>query len=67
MVVLLIVMCLLFFFSCVFFIGWLIGYPIYRKVTHQTVFAGSNYALGLCVTAVVINLCNLAIQIVTRL
>jgi hypothetical protein len=66
MTALFIVMWFLFSFATVFFVGWLIGYPIYRKVTHQTVFAGSNYATGLCIAALVINLCNLVIQIVTR-
>lgn len=60
----LIMIALLDFFAIVFFVGWLICYPIYRKVTHQTIFAGSNYALGLSIAAVVINLCSIVIQIV---
>lgn len=67
MILLLITLCLIFVMACLFFIVWLIAYPIYRKCIGEPVFAGSNYALGLCLTAVVINVCNLFIQIITRM
>lgn len=53
----------LFFIACLFFIGWLIGYPIYRKVIKEPVWVGSNYAIGTCVIALVINIINLFVQI----
>lgn len=63
--VVLIITGIVFVFSTLFFIGWLIGYPIYRKVKNKPVFYGSNYALVLCCTSLVMNVCNLIIQIMT--
>lgn len=51
------------FTSTLFFIGWLIGYPIYRICKREPVFYDSNYALGLCLPSLVVTVCSLIIQI----
>jgi hypothetical protein len=51
------------FTSTLFFIGWLIGYPIYRICKREPVFYDSNYALGLYLPSLVVAVCSLIIQI----
>ncbi len=51
------------FTSTLLFIGWLIGYPIYRICKREPVFYDSNYALGLCLPSLVVAVCSLIIQI----
>lgn len=53
--------------STLFFLGWLIGYPIYRKVIGEPVFVGSNYAVVLCLIALTINICTFLIQVLRLL
>lgn len=62
-----VIILIIFVITTLFFLGWLIGYPIYRKVIGEPVFLGSNYALGLCIAALVVNLCNLFIQVMKLL
>lgn len=62
----LIVLCMIFVLTTLFFVGWLIIYPIYRKCINEPVFMGSNYAFGLCVTSAVLNICCVIITIITR-
>lgn len=62
-----IVILIIFAATFLFFLGWMIGYPIYRKVIGKPVFVGSNYALGVCIAALILNLCNLFIQVMKLL
>ena len=63
MTVLIIIVGAVFILSTLFFIGWLIGYPIYRICKREPVFYDSNYALGLCLPSLVVAICSLIIQI----
>ena len=47
-------------------IGWLIGFPIYSKIRHQNVFVGTNYALIMCVLALILNIFNLLLRLLKR-
>lgn len=62
-----VIILIIFVIATLFFLGWLIGYPIYRKAIGEPIFVGSNYALGLCVAALILNLCNLFIQVIKLL
>ena len=63
MIVLIIIVGIVFIFSTLFFIGRLIGYPIYRKCKREPVFYDSNYALVLCLALLVVAVCDIIIQI----
>lgn len=45
-------------------IGWLIGFPIYSKIRHQNVFVGTNYALIMCVLALILNIFNFLLKVI---
>ncbi|MCD8150577.1 MAG: hypothetical protein LUE92_13675 [Clostridiales bacterium] len=62
-IVLLIVFLLFYTMAVLFFIGWIVGYPIYKKIRKEPVFEDARYALGLAVPSLIVALCNVAIQI----
>lgn len=63
MTVLIIIADIVFILSTLFFIGWLIGYPIYKKCKREPVFYDLTYILVLGLTYLVIVACNIIIQI----
>ena len=65
-IILLIVLCMTFVLATLFFFGWLIIYPIYRKCINKPVLMDSNYASVLCITATILNICCAIITIITR-
>lgn len=63
MTVLIIIVGTVFILSTLFFIGWLIGYPIYRICKRESVFSDSTYVIVLFLTWLVVAVCCLIIQI----
>ena len=56
---------ILFFVVAIIWLGWLIGYPIYKKVRGENVFDGSfHYSMGLLVGALVMNIINLITKLI---
>lgn len=63
MTVLIIIVGTVFILSTLFFIGWLIGYPIYRICKRESAFSDSAYVIVLFLTWLVVAVCYLIIQI----
>lgn len=56
---------ILFFIVAIVWFGWLIGYPIFKKVRGEMVFDGTfHYSIGLLIGALAINIINLITKLI---
>lgn len=54
---------ILFIITCIAWLVWFIGYPIYKKLIKKVRFDWSWYAIWINVGALVVNICNLIMKI----